>query len=145
MLYLRYEVYVSCEQKANGLTDYKVHNFNGTPRMVLVCRDRFEKSGLTEDFYNEKWEHLDIKRPGHPSAENTQEMPVALQQMLNLSKELAKNIPFVRTDFYMVGSHIYFGEITFFPASGMEGFEPQAVDEQLGKWLTISGGVYPKG
>lgn len=130
------------DESGTELRDYKIHNFNGVPRMILVCRDRFEKSGLTEDFYSEKWEHLDIKRPSHPNAEYPQEIPAALQKMLNLSKKLAQDIPFVRTDFYVVGNHIYFGEMTFFPASGMERFEPPVVDEQLGKWLVICGGGY---
>lgn len=129
------------DESGTELKDYKVHNFNGIPRMVLVCRDRFEQSGLTEDFYSEKWEHLDIRRPNHPNAKKLLERPAALQEMLDLSSRLSKDIPFARTDFYMVGSRLYFGEMTFFPASGFEGFEPPIADQQLGEWLKICGGV----
>ena len=121
----------------NELEDYKVHNFNGVPKIILVCKDRFMQSGLTEDFYSEKWEHLDIKRPGHPNAKEQQEIPVALEEMLKLSKILSKDIPFVRTDFYLINGKVYFGEITFFPASGMERFVPQSIDEKWGEWLKI--------
>ena len=37
-----------------GLADYRVHNFNGTPQIILVCRDRFESTGLTEAFYADR-------------------------------------------------------------------------------------------
>lgn len=33
---------------------------------------------------------------------------------------LSKDIPYARVDFYNVNGQIYFGEITFFPASGFD-------------------------
>lgn len=120
--------------------DYKIHSFNGVPKIILVCKDRFMQSGLTEDFFSEKWEHLDIKRPGHPNAKVRQKIPAALKEMLGLSEKLSGGIPFVRTDFYLIGGKVYFGEMTFFPASGMEKFVPPSVDEKLGEWLKITGG-----
>lgn len=124
----------------NGETpkDFKIHNFNGVPRLILVCGDRFQDSGLTEDFYTEEWEHLDIKRPAHNNATNIEERPAELEKMLELAKELSKNIPFVRTDFYIINHKIYFGELTFYPASGFSGFVPSSYDDIFGDWLTIS-------
>lgn len=122
---------------AEELADYKVHNFNGEPKMILVCRDRFAPTGLTEDFFSEKWEHFDMRRPRIPNAKKEIPKPEQLEQMLELSKILAKDIPFVRTDFYIIGGQIYFGEITFFPASGLAGFAPENWDETIGSWIKL--------
>ena len=132
---------IICEKymtdSGDQLSDYKVHNFNGVPRVILVCKDRFKKSGLTEDFYSDQWDHLDVKRPGHPNASVDIKRPFELDEMLKLSRILAKGIPFVRTDFYTIQGRVYFGEMTFFPASGMESFEPARIDKQFGEWITL--------
>lgn len=124
------------------LADYKVHNFNGIPKFILVCKDRFLDKGLSEDFFNCGWKHLDLKRPDIPNSDEDIEKPESLKEMLELSEKLSKNITFVRTDFYEINGKLYFGEITFYPASGFEGFEPDEWDSTLGKWLKIEGGGY---
>lgn len=117
--------------------DYKVHNFDGTPEVILVCRDRFAETGLTEDFFNTEWEHLDVRRPGHPNAPVMENRPAELDMMLRLSEKLSKDYPFMRTDFYTVGRRIYFGEITLYPASASVPFEPEIFDDILGNKLKI--------
>lgn len=119
----------------SGLTDYKIHNFNGTPEVILVCRDRYKETGLTEDFFSLKWEHLEISRPDHPCSERSIERPEELDEMLALSKRLAKDIPFVRTDFYTIDNKVFFGELTFFPACGMKPFVPREWDYKLGSHI----------
>ena len=122
---------------SGDLADYKIHNFNGETKFILVCRDRYQNSGLTEDFFTEKWEHIPVKRPSHPNAKEKIEKPQMLEKMIELSRELSKDIPFSRIDFYEIGGKIYFGEITFFPASGFAGFEPESYDSEFGKYLDI--------
>ena len=134
---------IICEQYMtnNGkeLADYKIHCFNGEPKMILVCRDRFAESGLTEDFFTETWEHLPVKRPNIPQAKLQIEKPVQLEQMLTFARKLSQGIPFVRVDFYVIEGGIYFGELTFFPASGMAPFVPESWDETFGNWLQLPG------
>lgn len=120
-----------------GLIDYKIHCFNGAPKFVLVCCDRFSKSGLTEDFYTPTWEHMNVKRPNIPNAEKTIPKPEKLEEMLVLAEKLARNIPFVRVDFYFTDDRIYFSELTFFPASGFVSFEPEEWDNTFGEWLAL--------
>ncbi len=127
------------------LADYKIHNFNGVPKAVLVCRDRFKESGLTEDFFDSEWKHLDVARTDHPNSTEEISQPAVLDEMLELSEKLAESIPFVRTDFYDVGGKVYFGEMTFYPASGFEKFVPDNYDSLFGEWLKIPiGGVLIK-
>lgn len=120
-----------------GLVDYKVHNFHGVPKLILVCKDRFEESGLTEDFYSVDWEVLPVKRPGIQTSKAPMEKPKQLDEILSLSKKLSENIPFLRTDFYIIGQQVYFSELTFFPASGFKEFEPDEWDFILGSWIQI--------
>lgn len=135
------EKYMSSSSEA-GLTDYKVHNFNGTPEVILVCRDRYKETGLTEDFYSRQWEHLNIARPDHPQSESQEPQPAELDEMLQLSERLSKDIPFVRSDFYTIDHKVYFGELTFFPSSGMKTFVPDEWDKTFGDWLKLPvGGV----
>lgn len=119
------------------IQDYKIHCFNGTPKVILVCKDRFKGDGLTEDFYNQEWEHLDIKRPKHPNSAGPIARPPELQEMLELSKKLSEGFSFVRTDFYTINHQVYFGELTLYPASGSVAFEPEKWDEIFGDWLGI--------
>lgn len=123
--------------EGHELADFKIHNFNGEPKFILVCRDRFSDTGLTEDFFTPLWEHMPMKRPSTPNTAQPIPKPEQLEQMLEFSRILSRDIPFVRTDFYVIEGKVYFGEITFFPASGMAPFEPESWDETLGSWLTL--------
>lgn len=125
------------EDDSEGLVDYKVHNFNGIPRFVLVCKDRFKDSGLTEDFFSTNWEHLDVKRPKLSQSIEPIPRPNELDEILELSKRLSKGIPFVRTDFYIINHQVYFSEMTFFPASGFERYEPDQWDFIFGGYLSL--------
>ena len=124
-------------ENGEEIKDFKVHNFCGEPEFILVCDGRFSKEGLTEDFYDISWKHLDIKRPDIPNRSEHHEKPQNLEKMIELSRKLAKEIPFVRTDFYEIDGKLYFGEITFFPASGMKTFYPQEWDHKLGEWIKL--------
>ncbi len=119
------------------IADYKVHNFNGVPKVILVCRDRFRETGLTEDFFDTDWKHIAVRRPGHPNAPELEDKPTKLLKMLELSEKLSKGYPFMRTDFYCVAGNVYFGEITLYPASASVPFIPQTFDELFGAELNI--------
>lgn len=120
------------------IADYKVHCFNGVPEFILVCRDRFNKSGLTEDFYDTKWNHISVRRPGHPNADMLEDKPTSLKKMLELSAILSKGYPFMRIDFYCIKDKIFWGEITLYPASASVPFIPTSFDHMLGNNLDIN-------
>lgn len=125
------------DMENSDLLDYKVHSFNGIPKVILVCSQRFTQGGLREDFYTPKWEKLDLRRPNHPNTEGKTNPPDELEQMLQLSEKLSKGIPFARTDFYIVNGKLYFGEITLYPAAGFENFSPETWDKIFGDWVCL--------
>lgn len=130
------------ESNSSELKDYKIWCFNGEPRMTLVCTDRFSENGLHEDFFDMDWKHLAVKRPNSPNAEVVIHKPRNYTVMQELAKKLSCNIPFVRIDFYEISGQVYFGEITFFPASGFKGFIPEKWDETLGNWTHLDDCCY---
>lgn len=125
------------QENETSLTDYKIHCFNGKPEIILVCSDRFSKSGMKEDFYDTNWQKIDVKRPEHENSIFPIQKPDTLDTMLLLAEKLASDIPFVRVDFYTIGGRVYFGELTFYPASGLEQFDPPEIDLMFGKMLVL--------
>lgn len=122
----------------NDLKDYKIHCFGEDVKFILVCQNRYAECGLTEDFFSEQWEHLKVKRPFHGNADKVPPKPTNLDLMVKLSKILSKNIPFVRCDFYEISGRVFFGELTFFPASGFSEFEPKEFDDTAGRYLKLN-------
>lgn len=127
---------------ADDLHDYKLFCFDGVPRMTLVCSERFTKEGLKEDFYDETWSHLNIQRPIHCNAIFPIQRPKQYDLMKNLTTKLSEKMPFSRIDFYEINEKVYFGEITFYQASGFEEFKPEEWDLKLGEWVKLPDGGY---
>ena len=57
--------------------------------------------------------------------------------MLHLASKLSVGQPFLRVDFNEIDNQIKFGELTFFPTSGMGGFEPMEWDYKFGEWIKL--------
>lgn len=127
---------------ADNLRDYKLFCFDGVPRMTLVCSERFTKDGLKEDFYDEAWNHLNVQRPAHGNAILPIQRPKQYELMKKLATKLSEKMPFARIDFYEINEKVYFGEITFYPDSGFEGFKPEEWDLKLGEWIKLPNGWY---
>lgn len=126
---------------SQGLVDYKIHSFNGVPKVILVCKDRFSELGLTEDFFDRDWKHLEVKREKEPNSTIPIERPKELDKMLKLAENLSKDMPFLRSDFYTIDGKVYFGELTFYPASGFKKYIPESFEKQMGDWLILPGKI----
>lgn len=140
--YKNVERKIICEQymvdsSGTELKDYKLWCFNGEVKVILMCAERFSNTGLKENFYSPDWQLLDLKRPTHGNTDYEIEKPLNLDKMLEFAEKLSKNIPFLRVDFYEVDGKLYFGELTFFPATGMEKFSPEEYDLVLGEWIDL--------
>lgn len=119
------------------IDDYKLMCFNGKVKCSFVCSNRDSKEGLCVNFYDEDWNPMPFERH-YPKNKQEFPKPKEYNKMVELAEKLSKNIPFVRVDFYVVNDKIYFGELTFYPGSGMEEFTPDEWDYILGTWLDIS-------
>ncbi|MBQ9167318.1 MAG: glycosyl transferase [Oscillospiraceae bacterium] len=131
------EQYMEDETNKGGLTDYKIHCFNGEPKVIQVISDRFSHDGMINDHYYPTWEKLDLVRGHHATSNKSIPRPNEMDEMLGLAKTLSVGIPYLRTDFYIVNHQIYFGELTFFPASGFNPFHPEKWDYVWGDWIKL--------
>lgn len=131
------EQYMEDEENKGDLSDYKIHCFDGEPKVIQVITNRFSEEGMINDHYYPSWEKLDLVR-GHYSVGNKSiPCPAELAEMLELARKLSAGIPYLRTDFYIVNHQIYFGELTFFPASGFRAFTPEKWDRIWGDWIKV--------
>lgn len=119
------------------LTDYKFYCFNGIPKIFYIATNRGSKEGLSEDFFDIKGNHLEIKQKGHPNNEKKVELPKNLKKMIEYAKILSQETLHLRVDFYEVNNNLYVGELTFFDGGGMFIFEPRKYDEIIGSWLDL--------
>lgn len=93
---------------------------------------------MSVDFFDCEWRHQPFHEPFHyPFADLEPQKPKHIEKMWQAATVLAKDKSFSRIDFYEVGDTVYFGEITFFPTSGMGGFEPKEWDNKFGKLITL--------
>lgn len=131
----------------SDLTDYKFYCFNGAPKYCQVIRDR--RSNETIDFYDMDWNHMPFiglnphARNGlTPHARNgliPVPKPKNLDVMQRICSVLARGMSFVRIDLYEINGCEYFGEITFYPASGFGFFTPTEWDKHLGDLINLKG------
>ena len=119
------------------LSDYKFFCFNGEPKYCQVIRDRHNKESI--DFYDMNWRHQEFVglNPVASNGINPVPQPLLLDDMICICHKLSKNMKFVRIDMYVIDNRIYFGEITFYPASGMGLFNPDKWNEELGNLISL--------
>ncbi len=116
------------------LPDYKFFCFGGEPLYIQVDIDRF--SDHSRNMYDVGW-NLQPFELHYPRAKRSIPRPENLSLMVDLAKKLSAGIPFVRVDFYDTGTHVYFGEMTFYPGNGMEMFIPNEWNLKLGELLAL--------
>lgn len=120
----------------DDLRDYKFFCFNGNCKFFKIDFNR--ATNHQANYYDIEGNILpfgEILCP--PDFLKHLSLPTNLDKMIKLSEKLSKNIPFLRVDFYEINGYIFFGELTFYPASGFGKFIPQEWDEKLGKLITL--------
>jgi len=124
------------DEASHDLMDYKFLCFNGIPKCSSLCWNRNKPTGLYIDFYDMDWIPMPCKIPC-PTSGQTFPKPQTYAKMVEFAEKLAKDIPFVRVDFYEVNGQLYVGELTFFPGSGYVEMEPESYNELLGSWIEL--------
>lgn len=131
---------IVCEQymedSSGELMDYKVLCFDGEPKLIELHQGRFS-GNHTQDFYDTNWMRTNITQRGEPLSPSLLPKPECLEEMLRLSRKLADGMSHVRIDWYVINGRLYFGEITFFDASGFDPFDRIEDDMLLGSWITL--------
>lgn len=117
---------------------YKFYCFNGVPK-VVYCSQADEEGNADRylDYYDLKWNHLDIHLGEHPWNPIPVVRPCCLEKMIEIANELCKPFPFVRVDLYEIEGKVFFSEFTFEPTGGYMQLYPSSVALEWGEWLKI--------
>lgn len=118
----------------DSLNDYKFLCFNGEPKILWIDVDR--DTNHKRAFYDMDWNMLDVTSNRTKSEEEIAK-PYGFEKMVEMAKDISKDFPFVRVDFYSVNQKIYVGELTFYPWSGCVQFSPDSFDFELGSYFTL--------
>jgi hypothetical protein len=80
---------------------------------------------------------MPLKRDDYTDIESV-ELPVFFEEMLSVAKDLCKDFPFVRVDFFLSNATYYFAELTFTPSACMMPFDPEKYDLEWGNMINIT-------
>ena len=128
----------------SALYDYSFSCFGGIAKCFKVDFDRFTSHHAS--YYDPEGNSLKIGEVVcPPDLDKAIVLPESLPRMITLSEQLATENSFLRVDFYDVNEKVYFGELTFYPASALGKFIFEDNDKLLGAWIKLpesSGGGY---
>lgn len=137
----RFMVDESSQDSGKALTDYKVFTFNGEPKLIYVYQSAHTEQSSKPvntycDVFDLEWNLLPIcQNFGNDPV--TPSRPQHLDEMLEISRKLSAEIPFLRVDMYEINGKVYVGEMTFYSWAGFEPFNPEQWDYTLGSWLEL--------
>lgn len=121
-------------QNDSSIVDYKIHCINGRPVFILACYDRDDDEVAKLATFDFEWNQLffcvDEQVIQLPK-------PQSLEKMLDYSKLISAEFPFLRADFYDVDGHPYLGEMTFTPYGNMIEYFKETVQLKYGRMLIL--------
>lgn len=119
-----------------GIRDYKFFCFGGNVKFFKIDFNRFIEHKA--NYYDVEGNLLPFGEEYCPPDYNkVLPLPKILGEMVAIAERLSLNIPFLRVDFYEIDGKLFFGEMTFYPASGFGPFIPIEWDEKIGEMLKI--------
>ncbi|MES1986404.1 MAG: ATP-grasp fold amidoligase family protein [Pseudomonadota bacterium] len=108
--------------------DYKVYVFGGTAALMQVHIERQQRHRWI--LFNRQWKQVS------QIGECFIPPPINLARMFEAAERMASGFDFARVDFYEIDGIPKFGEVTFYPGSGLDRFDPPELDMEIGAlWL----------
>lgn len=118
------------------LMDYKLLCFNGKVKCSFVCAERFSSAGLQLAFFDREWNKMPFTRH-YPMLKRDIPKPIHYNEMIEISEIVSKDMRLLRVDFYEINGRLYIGELTLYPGSGFEEFEPKEWDYKIGDMIKL--------
>lgn len=128
------EMYMK-DSSHEDLPVYKFFCFRGEPRIIQTIQND-KQVNETIDYFDAQWNRLEL-RQNYPNSDCPLTKPERLEEMLQLVKQLAGDMPFIRVDLYLLNGDIYFSEYTFYSDAGFSRFYPDKWDAILGDWIRL--------
>ena len=117
------------------LFDYKFFCFDGKVKYLAVHAGRFTEH--FSNYYDSDWNLQNWGFDCPVQLSHVFQCPANFEEMKSIAEKLSSGHKFLRVDLYNVEGKIYFGELTFYPASGYGKFTPEEWDERLGDLIRI--------
>ena len=126
-------------EQGNGepLRDYKFLCFHGKVKLIELHRNR-NLDNYTQDFYDENWNKTSFAQVGDPISKDFFPKPENFDLMKRFSELLTRKMKHCRVDWYEIDHRLFFGEITFYDASGLIPFENEKDNLMIGSWIDIN-------
>ena len=132
-------------QSKNGhpLLDYRMFCFQGVLKLVMVNKgtatsEGEHASGVQRSFYTPDFQWIpDITIMGDSPSPMALDKPLGWDKMVAAAQILSKPFAFCRVDLYFIDGKVYLSEMTFFPNSGVNQFQPQEWALRLGEWIDL--------
>lgn len=121
--------------EGDDLRDYKVFVFNGKVKLIQVDIDR--QHIHRRNLYTPEWEYVPVSILYPTAPDIIIDKPSCLNELIYFSETLAEGFIHVRVDFYILKEQIFFGELTFTHGSGIEKFEPEEFELEMGTWMDL--------
>jgi len=115
------------------IKDYKFLCFNGEPKL-MYCTNK--SKDIFENYYDMDFNPVYINH-GFRRQVPEFDKPEKFELMKELARNLSKNIPFVRVDFFYINNNVYFAEFTFYDWAGLRPFTDITYDMLLGSWIKL--------
>lgn len=125
------------QDDGSSLIDYKFFCFNGQPQYIYVSQNIPGSKRQLSCFLTMEWQLAPFKKRDEPFATRIPAKPETFNEMCVIAAKLCEGIPFVRVDLYEINKSVYFSEMTFYPSSGMQPFEPLEWNYRLGEMLVL--------
>lgn len=130
---------ILCEEHltagGRAMTEYNFYCYDGVPKFVEILHAD-EAGKASANTFDLDFKPLDrtYRKPPLPF---TPARTPEYEKLLDYASTLAAGFPFVRVDLFVTGGKTYFGEMTFYPLSGLVKFTPASFDYLLGSFLFL--------
>lgn len=115
------------------ILDYKFMCFSGKPVYMYIT---IKAEEIFENYYDMDFNRVDISHGFKRFCPEFQK-PESFEKMKSMAASLCGTFPFVRVDFFQIGSRPYFAEFTFFDWGGMMSFKSMEDELALGNLITL--------
>ena len=103
---------------------------------MFACAGRFSEEGVKYNAYDMDWNRIYTYK-GKSGVDIDFQRPDNFKEMKEAARILSGDYPFIRVDLYSVERKTIFGELTFYPDSGIVPFSPDEFNYFFGDLFKI--------
>ena len=123
------------DSQYDDVPDYKFYCFNGIPKVLLIASNRFTDHNF--NYYDMEFKKLNITSNMGKKTSTEFSKPTRFEEMKRIAAKLSYGFSHMRVDLYYTNEKVYFGELTFYDASGYDNNSSDEIDMEWGSWIKL--------